>query len=398
MFVPSEHKTIQAGIDAASAGDTLWVASGTYPGPIVLKKNLTLFGDGGPDGTILDGGDSVRVLHVEGVKNAALIGFRVQRGKAPGGGGIYCLRDTGFVVTGCDIRSNWESGVAIWQSWGISIADCDIRENQGSGVSVNNSIIYILRDKFVGNRGVAGGAMSFVSSQLIRPIMDTKFEGNRAEGGTGGAINADSSIVRFGACLFKDNSSSVAGGAIAAMPGSQAWLARTRFTGNHAATGGAVLADHATLNVVQCTFDKNRSAAAGTAVQILGRRLAGVNPIISNSTFYRNGASTGGGAAIFCQEASPEIRRNIFVTDSTNVAVTQLQSSPLYECNLVHTLEGRPVGPLPSANSLVGDPHFCDPENGDFKVRDLSPALTSPCGKIGSQDKGCATFKLIPSR
>jgi len=397
IFVPKEHKTLQGAIDAASPGDTIWVAAGTYHGPFVMKKNLTLFGDGGPEATILDGGDSVRVLHIEGVKSSSVIGFRIQRGKAPAGGGIYCLADTGLVIASCDIRDNWESGISVWRSSPVSVVDCDIRHNKGSGLAASYSALYINRDNFVGNRGFAGGAISMVASLIVRSIMETKFEENRAEGATGGAINADSSGVRLLNCSFRGNSAAVAGGAIAVMGGGEVGLARTRFTENHAATGGAVLSDHSKLNVYSCVFDRNRCTATGAAIQILGRQIANVNPTISSNTFYRNGGD-GDAAAIYCQQVSPEIRKNIFVTDSTNKAVLEIQSSPRYECNLIQALSGSPVGPLPGANTFQGNPFFCDPEKGDFHLRDLSPALIGPCGRIGAEDKGCGVFKMLPSR
>ena len=79
IFVPRTHKLLKSAIDAAHPGDTIWVAAGTYYGPIVLKKQLVLFGDGGSDKTILDGKGSARVLHVEGVSRGAVIGFRISK-------------------------------------------------------------------------------------------------------------------------------------------------------------------------------------------------------------------------------------------------------------------------------------------------------------------------------
>src|SRR5512147_879251 len=111
IFVPKEHRALQGAIDAAQAGDTLWVARGVYRGPIVLKKKLVLFADAGPESTFLDGGDSVRVLHVEGVKGGGIVGFGIRGGRAVSGGGIYCLRDNLFAVDYCRFSKNWESGI-----------------------------------------------------------------------------------------------------------------------------------------------------------------------------------------------------------------------------------------------------------------------------------------------
>jgi pectin methylesterase-like acyl-CoA thioesterase len=41
--VPEDHKTIQAAIDAAQAGDTVTVAPGKYPERVRLKAGVTLW-------------------------------------------------------------------------------------------------------------------------------------------------------------------------------------------------------------------------------------------------------------------------------------------------------------------------------------------------------------------
>ncbi len=397
IFVPRQHKRLQAAIDAASPGDTVWVSAGTYRGPFALKKRLVLFGEAGPESTILDGGDTTRVLHIENVSHAAVLGFRIQHGKSPGGGGIYCLRDTLLVIGSCDIRFNWEGGIAGWKCTQLQIADTEISENKGSGILANDSRLQLLRVKLRRNHGSAGGGISLVSSEIMM-ARDSAFEENRADEGTGGGVNAESSIARFLNCSFRGNSSAVSGGAIAGRDSSELRIRQSRFTENHAATGGAVLADRSEIGVDLSIFDKNRATAAGCAVQIIGRRTSGVNPLIYGNTFYRNGAVAEGGA-MFVQDVSPEIHHNIFVVDSTakNKAVLELRGSPRYDCNLLHTLGGSAaVGP--SANTLVGDPLFCDAEQGDFHVRDLSPAILSPCGKIGALGKGCASFRPVPSR
>jgi predicted outer membrane repeat protein len=397
IFVPRQHKRLQAAIDAAAAGDTIWVAAGTYFGPFVLKKRLVLFGDGGPDKTILDGRDTVRVLHVEGVTGGAILGFRIQNGKAPGGSGIYCLRDTGFVIGSCDIRGNWEAGVAAWKSYLIRIGDTEISGNQGSGLTANESRIQLYRVRFRDNHGSSGGAMSLVSTNLDF-ARECLFESNRADGGTGGGIYAENSSTIVVGSMFRENTAAAGGGAIAVRDSTDLRIRNTTFIVNRSSTGGAVLTDLSSLDVQFSIFSKNRATGAGAAIQILGRRTAGVNPILINNTFYRNGVDAESGAAVFAEEVSPEIVRNIFVVDSTmkNKAVLEMRGAPRYECNLVQTLGDGPAG-RPSANTIVGDPSFCDAEKGDFHVHDLSPALLAPCGKLGALEKGCSTFRLVPS-
>ena len=120
--------------------------------------------------------------------------------------------------------------------------------------------------------------------------------------------------------------------------------------------------------------------------------------LVVNNTFYRNGVDVEEGAAIFAESVAPLITHDIFVIDSTakNKAVLEMRGSAHYECNLVQLLDG-PQAP-PNANTLVGDPAFCDAEHGDFHVHDLSPAILSPCGRIGALGKGCTAFHLVPSQ
>ena len=214
-FVPKEHRTLQAAIDAAAPGDTLWVSAGTYRGPFTLKKPLTLFADAGPESTILDGGDSVRVLHIEGVRRGGIFGFGIRGGKAVAGGGIYALRDTSFAIDYCVFTKNWESAVASWQSQELKIANCQFTENLGSAVQFHQSTGFVLSCQFTRNKGAGGGALYLERSELLAPLRNCRFEENRAERTMGGAILADSSRLTLGQSSFLRNSSLVAGGAVA---------------------------------------------------------------------------------------------------------------------------------------------------------------------------------------
>jgi predicted outer membrane repeat protein len=397
LFVPKGYRTIQKAIDAASPGDTVWVASGVYKtGTIFLRKQLVLFGEGGPDSTILDGGDSTRVLHIEGVKGATVLGFQFRNGKAPAGGGIYCLRDSSVMIASCRIEQNWEGGLQAWQCGDMNFRELRFVGNQGSAIVLNETSAVIMMSWFEKNAGYAGGAVSLVHSKIMFPMRQCTFEGNTAEA-TGGAINADSSDGLMSECYFHDNSSGVAGGAVALMSGTDFAISRCRFSGNHSKTGGALHADHAKANVAFTVFDKNKSIALGAAIGMVGTALRNVNPFVMNNAFYKN-ESVEEGASVFCEKVSPEIRKNIFVIVGDQKAVGGIESSPLFDCNLLFDPTGQGLASLPSANTLVGDPLFCDPEHDDFYLRDLSPAVLAPCGPIGPLPKRCTSFKMVPGR
>lgn len=397
--VPRPPRTLQARIAAAAPGDTIRVAPGVYPGPFRITKPLVLLAEAGAEKTILDGRDSVRVLHIEGTTAVSVLGFTIRRGHANSGGGIYCLRDSTVQIADCVFTGNWESAISIWDSQGVAIGGCTLRENKGSAIDANHSVVGIFESKFYDNEGHEGGAISLSRTRLFVPLRNLVFERNRAVGSIGGAVCVeDTSQGGAVSCSFKENSSDVAGGAMAISGGSVFNISRSTFEKNQAGAGGAVQCDHSRMNMGLCLFNQNSSLAFGAALGIGGRGMSNVNPTLQSNTFFENHVK-GDGATLFFTDVSPEVRKNIFVVDHGQRAVTGLQTSPRYDCNLIWDPSGGAIGALPSVNTWVGDPLFCDAEHGNFALRDLSPALRAPCGPIGAfiGKAGCSSFRLQPA-
>jgi Right handed beta helix region len=398
LFVPKQHRTLQAAIDAAAVGDTVWVAKGVYHGPFHLKKRIILFADAGPESTFLDGGDSVRVLQIEGVAGGGIVGFGIRGGKAVAGGGVYALHDSTFSFDYCVFSKNWESGVALWECSAVKISDCEFRGNRGSAVQLNRTTGFILRSKFVGNTGTGGGAIYLAQSELFSPLRGCLFEDNRASETVGGAVFADSSKLTVANCEFRHNSSAVAGGALAGIHRSFVSVSRSDFIQNRAAQAGGIHSDGSQLLVGLSLFDRNTATAGGGAIGVLGRYDANVNQEFVGNTFNKN-ETQGAGGTIFSVKTSPQIRKNIFVVEGKEqLALAGVESVPFYECNLIWDPSGSAVGNLPSKDTLVGDPLFCDPAKGDFHIRDLSPAARALCGPVGAFPVGCHSFQLQPAR
>src|SRR5207253_3000149 len=84
LRVPRSYATIQAGIAAASAGDTVLVAPGVYFENVTIKPGVHLQGE---PGAILDGSQGIGavVTAASGVEpTAVLSGFVVRRGREAG--------------------------------------------------------------------------------------------------------------------------------------------------------------------------------------------------------------------------------------------------------------------------------------------------------------------------
>jgi hypothetical protein len=104
--VPGDHPTIQAAIDAASAGETIAVAPGIYPENLNFNgKNVTLQSTAGASRTIIDGLSST-VVNIG--PNAAIVGFTIRNG-ANFGGGVE-VHGAGTVIKSNLFDSNKQGG------------------------------------------------------------------------------------------------------------------------------------------------------------------------------------------------------------------------------------------------------------------------------------------------
>src|SRR5262245_50554781 len=124
LNVPGDFATIQAAIDAATPGDTVLVASGTYHEHIDFEgKAIAVASAGGPNSTVIDGGANGRVVNFsngEG-RGSILRGFTVRNGseiEGVPGAGIRVFRADptiqGNVITG---------NVACGDGGGISVEE-----------------------------------------------------------------------------------------------------------------------------------------------------------------------------------------------------------------------------------------------------------------------------------
>lgn len=115
--VPEDYPKIQWAIDAANAGDTIQVASGTYFEKVRITKSLSLIGEG-PENTVItpDGTDGTAIITVVRVQadNVEIRGFAVKGGTY----GIFLWYCSGTLLSNNVMSGNkWNFGV-----WGDSLS------------------------------------------------------------------------------------------------------------------------------------------------------------------------------------------------------------------------------------------------------------------------------------
>ncbi len=162
FLVPTNYDTIQSAVNAARAGDTVIVESGTYRENVVLNTTITLrgrdTGDGFPvidacgNGTALlvnANGVTVEDIELTGAgedsfwdagicveaNNATLINLTARENTFEG---IVIHDSKNTTLMGCSALSNTGLGIYIEDSSGSTLTDCKANGN-GNGISVINS-------------------------------------------------------------------------------------------------------------------------------------------------------------------------------------------------------------------------------------------------------------------
>ena len=132
------YNTIGEAIDAASTGNTIIVADGTYNENVAIGKSLTLTGNTtDPSLVVIDGNDSGTVVTID-ANNVTITGFTIT------GSGSTPLQDCGILtdqVTGCNIENNIISnnagiGIALQMSNGNDIQNNTLDSNNIAGIGL----------------------------------------------------------------------------------------------------------------------------------------------------------------------------------------------------------------------------------------------------------------------
>ncbi len=211
--VPGDQPTIQAAIDAASDGDEIVVAPGTYFENInLLGKAITLRSSDGPEVTTIDADDDGTVVTCDSDEgpDTVLDGFTIKDGNAFYGGGMYLL-DSSPTVIRCIFEYNVASygGGMYNESASPTVTDCTFSENwvgqAGGGMYNESASPTVTNCTFSGNVSYHWGGGMFNLEGSNPTVTNCTFSGNSADIGGGGMFNATSNPTVTN-CILWNNS------------------------------------------------------------------------------------------------------------------------------------------------------------------------------------------------
>jgi len=367
--VPGVYPTIQAVVDDASEGDTIWIADGQYSGEgnfdIDFKgKAITVKSENGPENCIIDcqfKGRGFDFHNGEGEKSV-LDGVKIINGSVGGfGGGIRCTASSPTIVN-CIIKGNsaGEYGGGMCNSYNSSpiLTNCTFSDNSA--------------ESKLSALGSGGGICNLVNSNPI--ITNCTFSGNFANHSGAGIYNSENSNPTLTQCMFTANTARHGGGMYNCYD-STPILANCTFSGNLAEYGGAVKSSEATPILTNCTLSGNSAEMGGGIWNGWG---GGAE--LANSILWDNSDSGG-------MDESAQI----------NDAQGSKRSAINHCC-----IQGW-TGTLGGIGNIGADPLFADPDAGDYHLKSagwrwdmehqqwLHDEMTSQCidaGNPGSTLKG----------
>jgi hypothetical protein len=351
--VPADQPTIQAAINAASNGDTVLVAPGTYVENLNFNgKAITVTSSGGPAVTIVDGNAAAPVV-------------------------VFVNNETsGSVLTGFTLRNGMtDFSGPIWGS--------------GGGIVISYASPTIANNVITGNHAVSGIGIEILGGSAI--IRGNTITGNTQSGGDGGDGGAgievsDGDPLIIGNTIINNSiDGGGVGGGISVSHYSSPTIQNNYIAGNSAFNhgGGINLNNAGGVVVVQNIIVNNSAGAGGSGGGMYVLAPAGVADVIVNNTIAGNTAYDGT-SGIYSDAFFPTvISNNIVVAAAGQNAIV---CSPLISNfpNFSHNDAFAPGGQAWSSNcagfaqsngNLSADPQFVDAPNGNYHLQASSPAI-----------------------
>jgi uncharacterized repeat protein (TIGR01451 family) len=352
------YTTIQAAITAATSGDTIKVAQGTYTENLSVNEAITLLGGYSPpdwttrgpaSSTVINGNGSGTVIFVQ-LANATIDNFKITGGSGYyKGGGFNRSRGGGIYIEGGEptisnniIQGNWAA--------------------EGGGICIDNSL--------------DGGSKQ---PQIIGNTISGNTAVRTTNWGWGGGIATCLTSPSIKNNTISNNTAYWGGGLMIAWY-SGAIVENNTITGNQAlgseGVGGAFFIEDSSAFIKNNVIASNVAQRYGDGIYIVKYTTTPPQSQIVNNTIVANKYSDSGThEGIVVRDLSPIIRNNIVVLNGYGIR-RYSGPNPVMSNNDVWGNSVANYSDLsPGTNDISADPLFVNPSGGDYHLQEGSPCI-----------------------
>ncbi len=333
--MPTDHPTIQAGIDVAAEWDTVLVADGTYTGIGNRdlgfdSRNIVLMSENGPDSTILDcEGELLRCLILDGGQDSTTV---IQ----------------GFTIKNAD--------VGIWGTFSatlsnLKIQDCEIGISLLGGAPELNDVA--LSGNASGILCEGGGALDLVRCDFIGNFVGLLLDNGSAE---------------LDSCLFRNSVES----GIRCEDGSSAACRNCKFKVNEIAVESYFSRGHVDLD--SCLLDSNVTAVSGDCradSTVFSNNIYGIKRVFYTATHLTDCLFEHVDTVLYSEGAA----RRSFALRAAGGVGTHLMRTEIRDCGAVADMFGGTDGDI---ETLFFDSSYIHDNAGGMHCR-LAALYMSDC-------------------
>jgi hypothetical protein len=366
-------RTVQAGLDAAAAGDEVWVTAGVYVENITLKVGVALYGgfaggetdlgqrDWAANESVLDGNQAGSVV------------------TAPTGAGADTRID-GFTIRNGLVNANYAGGGISCKSASPTIANNRIHSNSawtGGGIFCGNASPVITNNRIENNRGPSYGGGIYMAGASFSPVVSgCTIVGNIADGNGGGGIYCGSSAVITNT-VITGNEGYQGGGVYTAGASASPVFANCTITGNSAGSGGGVNCG-SVVTIVNSVIAGNGAYTGGG---IYFGDSSTLPSTIVNNTIVGNNASQAG--AIYYGGSVPgAISNTIIAFNSSGIGTSWISNPPKVYALRNNCIYGNSdynyrgvADPMGADGNISVDPMLAGIAWGDLHIQPGSPCV-----------------------